>query len=183
LIKEGNVLGAGPSRISYIPNGFPSIGVNYPWTNVEWTLFFDVIPINVWLERPEVFDDEVKFVISEHCYNYFKKTKQLDLFKHRIYSVFSHPKLASVRWRGSSGHYAAEWMISQGYNKLNLYGMDNYFGDLKCLSNYSHDNIGTQNYNLNEYSDEELIQRGKDWQLAWKRIIKQNKHVEFNFVR
>ena len=183
MLKECNVLGAGPSRVSYVPNDLPTIGCNFPWTNVDWTLLFDTNTISKWFDQPSVFDDDVKFVMSEFCYNYYKKTGELERFKHRIHSVFSHPKLNTVRWRGSSGHYATEWMISQGYNKLNLYGMDNYFGDIHCLNNYSHDGVGTYNLNHDKYTEEELTQRGLDWQLAWKRIINHNPNVEFNFVK
>jgi hypothetical protein len=186
MLKEGNVLGSGPSRVSYIPNGLPTIGCNFPWTKVDWTLIFDHEPILKWLETPSVFPEGLPFIISWHCYDYLKKNKLLDKIESRIICVFkrynSNPNL---EYPGNAGHYATEWMIKQGFNKLNLYGMDNYFGDLLCKDNFSHQ-LGAIHYIENidaNWSEEQLVKRGKDWQTVWKRIIKCNPQVEFNFIK
>jgi hypothetical protein len=185
-MKEGNVLGSGPSRISYIPNNLPTIGCNFPWTRVDWTLIFDYQPTLKWLETPSVFPQKLPFIISEHTYKYLKTKNLLHKIRHRIIDVFKKHNLSSIEFAGSSGHYATEWMIRQGFTKLNLYGMDNYFGDLKVLDNFSHQ-PGTLHYidniNLTQYSEETLLRRGREWQISWKRIIKYNPNVEFNFIR
>jgi hypothetical protein len=186
IIKEGNVLGAGPSRISYIPNHLPSIGCNFPYAKVNWIMTIEEVVILKWLEDPSIFDPEAKFIINQNVYSYLKRENILNKVKHKIHSIYKIHNISSIEFTGSSGHYAAEWLISQGFNKLNLYGMDNYFGDTLCENNYSHQ-PNTSYYMSSRskefYTPEQLIQRGKEWQTSWQRIIKYNPNVEFNFVR
>jgi hypothetical protein len=185
-IKEGNVIGSGPSRVSYIPNDLPSIGCNFPWCKVDWIIAIEKYPILNWLEDPSIFDEHSQFIIDTIVYNYLKQENILDKVKHKIHSIYKRHNMSSVVFEGSSGHYATEWMISQGFNKLNLYGMDNYFGDILCADNYSHQpdrKFYAPNRSKELYSEQQLIQRGKEWKIGWERIIKYNPNVEFNFVR
>ena len=186
MIKECNVLGSGPSRKSYVPNDLPTIGCNFPWTKVNWTLMFDYQPLMKYFEDASVFPPNLQFIVSKHCYDYLKKQNLLHKIEDRIISIFNKHKLVSVEFSGSSGHYAAEWMIHRGFTKLNLYGMDNYFGDILCKDNFCHlegaDHY-IDNVTKNALTESQLLKRGLDWQLAWKRIIKYNPNVEFNFVR
>jgi hypothetical protein len=185
-IKECNVLGSGPSRVSYVPNELPSIGCNFPWTKVDWTIIFDPDPLVRLADNPALIDLDTQLIISKHALIHIKHHKLIDKIPHKIaatYKNISHPEYGFKR---SSGHYAAQWMISMGYNRLNIYGCDNYFGDLYCTDNYSH-TPNTAHYidntNLKVYSDEQLRNRGKEWHHAWKMLEKQHPNVEFNFVR
>jgi hypothetical protein len=186
ILKECNVLGSGPSRKSYIANDLPSIGCNFPWTRVDKTVIFDSAPIIKLLENNNLIPLETKIIISNYCYDCLISNKLYDSIKHRIDSIIKIESLSYQHFRRSTGHLAAEVMIYEGYNKLNLYGMDNYFGDLLCLNNFSHQEGADhyiENLNLKVYTEKELIIRGDQWRKSWNYMIKKYKHVEFNFIK
>jgi hypothetical protein len=184
MIKECNVLGSGPSRKSNVSNRLPSIACNIPWTYAEWTVIFDSAIIDTLITNPECIDTNTKIILCDVAYNYIEKNNLTEHFKYRINTVFKYNKIGGMR--KSSAHFACDWMIHLGYNKLNIYGCDNYFGDIMCTNTFTHDKenkYATENINHAKYTDDEMIKRGKEWQEAWKLMIKKYKHVEFNFVR
>jgi hypothetical protein len=185
-IKECNVLGSGPSRVSYTPNKLPSIGCNFPWTKVDWTIIFDPAPLIRLAENPKLIDSSTGLIISKHAHLHIKHHNLIQKIPHAIIAIYKNISRPHYGFKRSSGHYAAQWMIAKGFTKLNIYGCDNYFGDLKCVDNYSH-TPGTDHYienlNLQVYSDKKLEQRGLEWQHSWNMLIKQHPNVEFNFVK
>lgn len=185
-MMEGNVLGSGPSRKSYIPNDLPSIGCNFPWTRVNWTIIFDEPVIDKLVEQPNLISIETKLILHSRLVPHLTVNHYTSMLRPRIDSIFSFTRIEEKQYYISSGHYAALWMINKGFNKLNLYGMDNYFGDLVCGDNYTHIQ-GTQHYLPNtvkdKYSEQQILARGHHWKDGWDLIQKQHSHVEFNFVR
>jgi hypothetical protein len=185
-MHECNVLGSGPSRKSYIPNELPTIGCNFPWTRVNWLVFFDVQPILKYLENKKLISDDVKFIVSKHAYDYLKEQNLILEIQNKIECVYKKHNVSTIEYSGNSAHYAVEWAIYKGFKKINIYGCDNYFGDLECTENFTH-NKNSEHYieNLwvNVNPKENLLKRGREWQLCWKRIIKYNSNIEFNFVR
>ena len=183
--NECNVLCSGPSRKSYIQNDLPSIGCNFPWTKVDYTIIFDFPAIDKLCENPLLIDDSVKLVIHQRVYGHLKHTNKLDILKSKIDSIFNYPIGNTAEFFRSSGHYAALYMISMGFTKLNIYGCDNYFGDDRCVDNYTHQ-IGFPHYientNLINFGEERLIKRGVSWRDEWHKMIKQHPNIHFNFI-
>jgi hypothetical protein len=181
--KAGNIIGSGPRRTSYVPNGLPSIGCNFPWTPVDWVCIWDPHPLFKWIEYPEVIPEPTKFVISKLVKEVFIDENKYHLIKPRVHSIISD----NTTQRRSSGHWAALWMIHQGFNTLNLYGIDNWFGDLLCLENITHDTSRPhhiENMNLrNIQTDKDyILNRGIEWKQTWHDMIKTYPHVVFNFI-
>lgn len=87
--------------------------------------------------------------------------------------------------RRNSLHYAAEWSISKGFKKLNIYGCDNWFGDRLCKDNWSHTPNTIHFIDPKEttfMSDEQLFLRGEKWIETWNYLINLHSDVEFNFI-
>ena len=185
VTRECNILGSGPSRISYRENELISIGCNFPWTKVDMTIFFDIEAIYRLCETPTLIDQNTKLIIHQRVYSDLNQSKKIGGLKYRIGGVFNSPLSFNQKFTRSSGHYAASWMINLGYNKLNIYGCDNFFGDDLCLINYSHEPSTPhyiENPNIERYSVEQLKTRGKTWREEWHKMIKQHPKVEFNFI-
>jgi hypothetical protein len=184
LIKECNVLGNGPSRKSYIPNDLPSIGCNCPWCKVDWVIVADPEIIKKSIDDKLYIPSTVKILLGEGAYRILKSENLFDKIKSQVIGIYKHPIRNGLKFTQSSAHFATEWMISQGFNKINIYGCDNYFGDLLNLDSYTHE-PGTLEYKQNElvHDEQERILRGKDWQKAWHIIINKNPNIEFNFVK
>jgi hypothetical protein len=184
MIKECNVLGNGPSRVSYIPNDLPSIGCNSPWCEVTWSVISDVEIIKKYINDELYMSESLKILLSDYAYKSLKSENLFDKIKSQVIVIYKHPVKTGFKFSQSSAHFATEWMITQGFNKINIYGCDNYFGDLLNLNSYTHE-FGTLEYKQNElvHAEQERILRGKDWQKAWKVIINKNSNIEFNFIK
>jgi hypothetical protein len=181
---ECNLLCSGPRKKSYKKNGLPTIGCNIPWTDVDYTIIFDEVVLMKIIEMPDIIKEDVKLILSTVAYQELRRTKSVDKLKNKIECVFKYNSLSEKIFLRSSGHYAAEWAIFKGFKKLNIYGCDNWFGDMKCLDNNMH-NKANPFYikNLNEDFDEKYqIMRGEYWKKSWEKMIIQNPSIEFNFV-
>jgi hypothetical protein len=71
-----------------------------------------------------------------------------------------------------------------GYNKINIYGCDNWFGDLYCTENYMHDSNNPLNVDNEVISrgDKFLISRGKQWKKNWEKLVSYHSDIHFNFI-
>jgi hypothetical protein len=184
MIKECNVLGNGPSRKSYIPNDLPSIGCKFPWTKVDITTLVCHNSVNAFLQSPHLIPDNTKILLKQKAYDYIMDNGYSDIFKNRILGVYKSHNL-----RTSAGHDACLWMISQGFNKLNLYGFDHYFGDILCLDSYTTNapNINLprniRNKDINDSKDLDWFKkRNTDWLDSWKVIAAKYPNIELNFI-
>jgi hypothetical protein len=185
MIKAGNVLCSGPRRRSYVPNELPSIGCNFLWTDAQWTIIKHPIVIHTLLKSPDIMPEHTRLIVEYECLRHLKDDGVYDQIKHRIHSIFKYKGMISR----STGHNAAEWMIQQGFNYLNIYGCDNWFGDVTCTDNWAHCNDNPNKvYNENlimGYSKDEidhLTTRGHNWKTAWVYLINKYTGVTFNFV-
>ena len=184
-LKECNIFGSGPSRKSYVPNDLPSIGCNFPWTKVQSTLMIDTEAIDKLCLNTSLIEVETNLILHKDIYYYLLQTNKIHLLKNKIHSIFKL-KESTQKFKLSSGHNACLYMISNGFNKLNIYGCDNFFGDDTCLENISHDK-SLPNYIENAFlqicSIDVLTERGIFWRGYWHKMIKQYPHVEFNFIK
>ena len=184
-MKECNVLGGGPSRISYIPNDLPTIGCNFPWTKVDYTVINDVDVITKLIEFPELLSEEIGIIFHQKAYNYLLKSNII--LTNRTKSIFTFYRINNELISRNTGHYAALWMIREGFTKLNIYGCDNFFGDLVAEESFTDTLIrnSESKYYISRITKtiDERIERGRRWKLNWDIMIEQNPNVEFNFVR
>lgn len=185
-IKACNILGSGPCRRSYQPNGLINIGANFPWTNFDYTVISHKQPILKYLENPDLFPEPMKFIINDLVWVWAKKSNVWDLIKDRVVpQIIKNIGFKNNAYLYSSGHYAALWALSQGYNKLNLYGFDTYFGTAPALDNWSH-TPGTPHYidptTTTFLSDDHLARRDVIWKKTWLYMQQINPEVEFNFI-
>lgn len=181
-VGECNVLGSGPSRKSYIPNNLITIGCNIPFCRVDYNVVFDENVLLKILENPKCINEDAKYIISNITHEVIKRDEKLKkFFEPKIDSLY---KMMNGE-RKSSAHYACLAMISKGFNKLNIYGCDNYFGDRNCLDNWTH-NIENPHYipeNLNNrLSKDTLFNKCESWNRSWHIMINQHPKVEFNFI-
>jgi hypothetical protein len=181
MIKECNVLGNGPSRKSYVPNDLPSIGCKFPWTKVDITTLVCHNSVNSFVLSPNLIPDTTKILLKQKAYDYVIKNNYKEIVKDRILGIYN-----STNLRTSAGHDACLWMISQGYNKLNLYGFDHYFGDILCLDSYTENVTQKMPDNVKKAKDTGDIdwfkKRNNDWMNSWKVIASKYPNVELNFI-
>jgi hypothetical protein len=194
ILTECNLLGSGPRRNMFIDNlDMVNIGCNFPWTRFDYTIIDHRAPLYKLISTPESIPEPTKLVISNNCLKFLKEENFYNQLKDRIDSVFVHYDTLTYGIKNrkknilnrSSLHYAAEWAIYKGFKKLNIYGCDNWFGDLACTKNWSH-TPNTVHYidpTKTTFLDEHALQeRGKKWIETWKYLIKYYSNVEFNFV-
>mgnify|MGYP007071562467 CR=1 FL=1 len=182
--KECNLLCSGPSRKSYIPNDLPTMGCNIPWTKVDWTIIFDSIVLEKIIDNPDFVSIDTKLIVSSHAIGEIKEKGKLKDLNHNIISIYRYNPITTRLMKKSTGHYAAEWLIFMGYNKINIYGCNNWFGDLYCTENYMHDSsnpLNIENENIPR-GEKYMINRGKHWKKYWEKLIAHHSHVHFNFI-
>ena len=182
MAKSCNILCSGPSRKSYIDNGLVNIACNIPWTRAEYTVVGDPAVI---LKDIEVncISLDTKLVLSNLCVEWLKATNKFEQIKHRVHSIYKIQE-NFIKLKRSTGHYACEWAISQGYNELNIFGCDNYFGDNLCIDNWSHEKGQShymENHNLKRFK-EDLQIRGLKWRHHWSVLINKYNNVKFEFI-
>lgn len=120
-----NILGSGPCRKSYVPNGLINIGANFPWTEFDYTVISHKEPIIRYLKTPDLIPEPTKLIINDLVWVWAKQTGVWDDIKHRVVpEIIKNIGYKPNGYRYSSGHYAALWAIEKGYTKLNLYGFD-----------------------------------------------------------
>lgn len=191
--KTCNILCSGPRRKSYEPNGYDNIAVNFPWTtDIKYMVFSDVTIPPKLMEIPDLVEPNTKLVIGTSVREFLGGQGLWERFRelfhiHSIYE-FSEKTQKLGTYKRSSGHYACEFAISQGYKKLNIFGCDNWFGDRLCIDNWSHKK-GTRHYLQNDLYEfkwqmltHELNVRADFWNKHWHELIKKYPAVEFNFV-
>jgi hypothetical protein len=182
MVSSCNILCSGPSKKSYVDNGLVNISCNVPWTKSEYTLIGDPVVVIKDLEI-NCIHPETKLVISNLCFQYLRAINNFEKIKHRVHSVYKIQE-TFIDLKRSTGHYACEWAISQGYNELNIYGCDNYFGDDLCIDNWSHDKNQPhymENHNL-QRPESDLQNRGLKWRRHWSVLINKYNNVKFNFI-
>lgn len=201
---ECNILGNGPSRKSYVPNGNFSIGCKFLWTDADLSVILDNCIIDTFIQQPELIPEPTKLVIGVDNYFYAKQTLTPEQFEYltsrtiEYYKIDSpaqfcndpFPKDISLRLVPTSkfrktlntSHIAAELAIAKGYTKLNLYGIDNWFGDKTCMDSYI--DIGElYGFKLEKSNMLNVEIKTFGWRQQWKYMINKYKHVEFNFVK
>lgn len=190
MIKECNIVGAGPSKSSFEKNDLVTIQCNFLWTHdVDFCIALDpIVPLKM-LDNPDLLPSHVKLIISKFAKQHITALNRYQELTPKLEAVFNITE-GNMERKRSTGHYAAEYMISQGYNKLNLYGFDNWFGDKLCIDNWTHTK-NTPHYVYVEIYHEpntftqkipELMERSKFWNDQWQLLITKHSDVEFNFI-
>ena len=72
----------------------------------------------------------------------------------------------------NSGQLAAEYLIQQGYTRINLYGITSRF---KC-------DLSSESDKYYPKRTDNAVTRIDKWNKVWDQMINSNTHVEFNFV-
>ena len=166
-MMECNILGSGARRSLFRNNKLASIGCNAPWTKVNFSLIFDEQVINI---LPN--DIEYKLIVHSRVYGHITQNKPE--FKKHIHCVFDSAIVGESKYKQSSAHYAATYMIKTGYTKLNLYGIDAWFEPENWANSYTDQFI--------EKPKGIPINIGMHWKSEWQLMMKQFPKVEFNFI-
>jgi hypothetical protein len=178
---ECNVLGNGPSRVLYKPNKLISIGCKFPWTKVDYTTLVCRGSVNAFVNNSNLIPIDTKIILKEKSYCYIIENNYMSFFEGRIEGIYSDNK----NFRRSVGHDACIWMIEKGYKKINLYGIDHYFGDLAIKSYTTDMGIDYPKNMLRAIESNNqfwFVERRKQWMEAWDSIFKKYPDVIFNFV-
>lgn len=149
----GTVLGNGPSRSEFDRVGDYVIACNIPDKefSVDATVICDIEI--VWVLAADPFLVTVPLIIST---NVFEKLKELKIVHHYdIIHVFK-PK----DWYNSA-HYAAEFLIEQGCDQINVWGCDAIFEDE--ISSV------TDGYVSKDYMDKSRFI--KHWRWVWNDLF------------
>ena len=186
--KSCNILLNGSRRKSYQPNGLINIGVNIPWAPAEYTIVDDLHSIKNMIEKwnNDPLSQNTKIILSMIKYRFLKMHGGLETIKDRTYAIYKTSNPEHKQYGKNSGHDACEWAISQGYNELNIFGCDNYFGDDQCKESFTHDFENNKFATVNKYNstltEQERIERGIRWRAKWHYIINKYSDVTFNFI-
>lgn len=192
--KICNILCSGPRRKSFVQNGYTNIAVNIPWTNnIEYMVFSDTTIPPVLLKYPDIVEPQTKLIIGPGVIEILKGMQRWEEFR-SLFNVQGMYKFTEDRnsittgYARSSGHYACEFAIGQGFTELNIYGCDNWFGDRLCIDNWSHKK-GTRHYIPNDLYEHDwefhvgsLNDRADFWLVHWKHMVKKYHNVKFNFI-
>lgn len=199
---ECNILGNGPSRVLFKPNENINIGCVFPWVKCDYLISFDCDVVMKYITTPDCVHAGTKYILHYQAftllYNEIQTTPHLVDNIHDVYfnvprvNIISHRPIKGIYIPGyklgisSSGHYAAEWAILQGYTKLHLYGMDAYTNDVDSTHSWAHlPNLPHSIPSRSMVGDdpEFILHRKMRWKNAWKHLMLKYKHIEFNFVR
>lgn len=117
-------------------------------------------------------DPETKFVLHTRVLVDCRESKLRTILSRSIAEL--EEVLYNTRYRRSSLHYAAMYMISLGYTKLNIYGCDSWFDVTNYLDSYT-DIFMDKPQNM-------PARIGVHWRDEWIKMKKQHAKVEFNFI-
>lgn len=161
------ILGNGPSRVLYKGGYDFAIGCNIPFTDVKFTVIYDLDVAKLWQTDRDVIKCPAYF--SNYAWN------NIDT-EFKDYLIYNNFYLGNIIYRlgdkFTSGHVAAQIAIDAGYDELDLYGFDSYFED--NVDSY------TRNFLTTTLSGPAIV---KYWREEWQRLIDSNTNVKFNFIR
>ena len=162
----------GPSRVLYTPSDEYTfvMGCNVPWTDVDATTVVDGEMIKRWAERHEII--QVPTYFSKDAWELAQKID--DQFFKQWYAGL----VKKEEYYHSSGHNAAEALISLGYTDIDIFGCDSYFKKGTSSS--------TDEFVLREKGPNWQL-RAHDkmigWKIRWQTIQQQNPNVTLNFIK
>jgi hypothetical protein len=158
-----DILGSGSRRNLYSESSNFKIGCNLPYCSVDKTIIFDVQVLE------HIKTPNYKLIVHNRVYYELKRSRP-DLLE-VVDSIFDHD---TKKTKMSSGHYAALCAIANGYNELNLYGIDSWFDPNNWSNSY------TDNFTNKPIGIPQNI--GIHWKEEWELMISQYPKVKFNFV-
>jgi hypothetical protein len=176
-IKSCNILGNGPSRKSYSPNGLTNIGCKVPWAPAEFTIIKTLPVINKLISTPTLIPLATKLILLRTVFDYIIKNNFELHFKNRIADVYD----LGLYELTNSVQDACLWVIKQGITEINIYGCDSYFGDTDLTDSYSHLE-GTEHY-LDKTAVEIVEEKMQSWKNQWEIIVTYNPNIKFNFIK
>lgn len=165
------VLCNGPSRVAYkTPNDYDLvIGCNIPWTDCNFTVISDKALVDVWNANRDTIECDTYMGTEAAEY-----AKQLD------YEFFNPKILGTLKIQShyhSSGHTAVELAMKLGYNDIDIYGCDAYFG--KNPDSYTRQYIPINSPNQELRAVDKMI----GWRVRWQLLVDDNPQCRFNFIR
>lgn len=165
---RAHVVGNGPSWVEFnkIDESDLAIGCNITKAKVDKTLLSDVRLLRL-LESGKL-NVEIPLIVNDLV------SKELELNppkKVEVYSTYKRPEgMETNVW--SSGHFAALWLIEQGYKEIHLWGIDSLFYD----HTYSHTFLIRKAMYPELYktkgSKSDLAIVANRWREGWNKIIK-----------
>jgi len=130
-VKRAHVVGNGPSYIDFerIDPEDLVVGCNITRINADFTTLSDLrlayqIRNALHVGKPKMINCPV--LVNQKIYDWLQTSKgqQCKLDIHDVYKTYGNEPFDL-----SSGHYAAMWLIEQGYDEIHVWGVDSYFDD------------------------------------------------------
>ena len=168
MSRRAHVVGNGPSCVEYEkidPSDF-SIGCNIPKREVDVSTMADIKFVNVILEDKLV--PNIPVIISNDVLNFLEENNTSDQF-----NIIGNFEIRKGIY--SSSHYAAYWLLSQGYDEIHLWGLDSLYEN--HMFSYTDKIKDTPAKHEDEYISNII----KGWKAYWRRIENEYPTVKFIF--
>lgn len=154
---EANVLGNGKFDRNGVDLSIPTITCNF--LNLDLKPFATVTFDHKAISRVDLNEIATKIIMQ-------RMIDGVDYPNKDLLVIVSAPKVRN------SGQLAAEYLIQQGYTRINLYGITSRF---KC-------DLSSESDKYYPKRTDNLVSRIDKWNKVWDEMISNNPHVEFNFV-
>lgn len=166
-MHKAAILGNGPSRNEYKGGYDLVIGCNVPFTEVNYTVIYDLEVAKLWQSNRDLIKCPAYFSI--YAWHNIDEEFKSYIIDNNYYMGKAIYRLGD---KFTSGHVAAQIAIDAGYNELDLYGFDSYFED--DVDSYTRQFLDTP------LRGTSIV---KYWREEWKNLIEVNNNIKFNFKR